>query len=304
MWRTTVSARAPLRSRARVRVRRPAGVAGRGLHVADPGGRHGGLHDCQRPRRRPIRAMAGTPGRTCTCRRRWSGAPSARRQHARPGLGQTGPVREVNFPRPTHQQGGVEGGAPIPGGHARGARAAAWPRGLGQGGDRPGHGSFKVRGRLAAVSATLEQDPGRAVVASSAGDSGLGFAYAASELAPPESWCPRARRRPRCCHSNSSTCASSCTARATARPSQYALELADRTGAATSRPTTTPTSSAPPGRRPGRAAKRRRGPVTASVCRARGCGGLLAGTILGLEGTGVPHVGIESEASPSMSTAL
>jgi threonine dehydratase len=35
-----------------------------------------------------------------------------------------------------------------------------------------------------------------------------------------------------------------------------------------------------------------------------GGGGLLAGTILGLEGTGVRVVGIESEASPSMSTAL
>ena len=43
-------------------------------------------------------------------------------------------------------------------------------------------GSFKVRGGLAAVSATLEQDPGRAVVASSAGNHGLGLAYAASKL--------------------------------------------------------------------------------------------------------------------------
>ena len=43
-------------------------------------------------------------------------------------------------------------------------------------------GSFKVRGGLAAVSATLQQDPGRAVVASSAGNHGLGLAYAASQL--------------------------------------------------------------------------------------------------------------------------
>ena len=35
-----------------------------------------------------------------------------------------------------------------------------------------------------------------------------------------------------------------------------------------------------------------------------GGGGLLAGVILGLEGTGVRIVGVESEASPSMSTAL
>ena len=43
-------------------------------------------------------------------------------------------------------------------------------------------GSFKVRGGLAAVSATLDQDPGRAVVASSAGNHGLGLAFAASKL--------------------------------------------------------------------------------------------------------------------------
>jgi threonine dehydratase len=35
-----------------------------------------------------------------------------------------------------------------------------------------------------------------------------------------------------------------------------------------------------------------------------GGGGLLSGVILGLEGTGVRVVGVESEASPSMSTAL
>ena len=43
-------------------------------------------------------------------------------------------------------------------------------------------GSFKVRGGLAAVAATLAQDPGRAVVASSAGNHGLGLAYAATRL--------------------------------------------------------------------------------------------------------------------------
>ena len=43
-------------------------------------------------------------------------------------------------------------------------------------------GSFKVRGGLAAVAATLAEDPGRAVVASSAGNHGLGLAYAATRL--------------------------------------------------------------------------------------------------------------------------
>ena len=45
-------------------------------------------------------------------------------------------------------------------------------------------GSFKVRGGLAAVAATLEEEPGRVVVASSAGNHGLGLAYAASSSAP------------------------------------------------------------------------------------------------------------------------
>lgn len=43
-------------------------------------------------------------------------------------------------------------------------------------------GSFKVRGGLAAVAATLESTPGREVVAASAGNHGLGLAYAAAEL--------------------------------------------------------------------------------------------------------------------------
>ncbi len=43
-------------------------------------------------------------------------------------------------------------------------------------------GSFKVRGGLAAVAATLEEEPGRAVVASSAGNHGLGLAFAASKF--------------------------------------------------------------------------------------------------------------------------
>src|ERR1700722_6495995 len=42
-------------------------------------------------------------------------------------------------------------------------------------------GSFKVRGGLAAVAATLESTPGREVVAASAGNHGLGLAYAAAE---------------------------------------------------------------------------------------------------------------------------
>lgn len=43
-------------------------------------------------------------------------------------------------------------------------------------------GSFKVRGGLAAVAATLHEDPGREVVGASAGNHGLGLAYAGAKL--------------------------------------------------------------------------------------------------------------------------
>ena len=43
-------------------------------------------------------------------------------------------------------------------------------------------GSFKVRGGLAAVAATLHDDPGREVVGASAGNHGLGLAYAGAKL--------------------------------------------------------------------------------------------------------------------------
>lgn len=43
-------------------------------------------------------------------------------------------------------------------------------------------GSFKVRGALAAIAAAVADDPGTAVIASSAGNHGLGIAYAAQLL--------------------------------------------------------------------------------------------------------------------------
>ena len=74
------------------------------------------------------------------------------------------------------------------------------------------------------------------------------------------------------------------------------------TGAATCRPTTTPTSS--PARRRVARELLEQVPDLGTVVVPCGGGGLLAGVILGLEGTGVRVVGVESEASPSMSTAL
>jgi threonine dehydratase len=82
----------------------------------------------------------------------------------------------------------------------------------------------------------------------------------------------------------------------------YALELADRNGSRYVSPYNDPDVIA------GQATLARelleQVPRLGTVVVPCGGGGLLAGTILGLEGTGVRVVGIESEASPSMSTAL
>ena len=79
-------------------------------------------------------------------------------------------------------------------------------------------GSFKVRGGLAAVSATLEQDPERAVVASSAGNHGLGLAYAAAKLgAHVTVVVPTGASAAKVSALRQFDVASCCTARATAR---------------------------------------------------------------------------------------
>jgi len=135
-------------------------------------------------------------------------------------------------------------------------------------------GSFKVRGGLAAVSATLDAEPGRAVVASSAGNHGLqqfdvrlvlhGDGYREAET--------------------------------------YALELSARDGSRYVSPYNDPDVIG------GQATLARelaeQVPDLGTVVVPCGGGGLLSGVALGLEGTGVRIVGVESEASPSMSTAL
>src|ERR1700721_832910 len=66
-----------------------------------------------------------------------------------------------------------------------------------------------------------------------------------------------------------------------------------------------PAPSPPLARAPARAAGVvEEGPNLGTLVVPWGGGGLLAGVAIGLEGTGVRVVGVESEASPSMSTAL
>ena len=164
-------------------------------------------------------------------------------------------------------------------------------------------GSFKVRGGLAAVSATLEEDPERAVVASSAGNHGLGLAYAAAKLGA---------RVTVVVPTGASAAKVSALRQFDVRlvlhgegyreAETHALELAARDGSRYVSPYNDPDVIA------GQSTLGRelleQVPGLGTVVVPCGGGGLLAGIILALEGTGVRVVGVESEASPSMSAAV
>jgi threonine dehydratase len=164
-------------------------------------------------------------------------------------------------------------------------------------------GSFKVRGGLAAVAATLEQDPGRAVVASSAGNHGLGLAYAASKLgARVTVVVPTGASAAKVSALQQFDVRLELRGDGYREAETYALELAGRDGSRYVSPYNDPDVIA------GQATLARelleQVPNLGTVVVPCGGGGLLAGVTIGLEGTGVRVVGIESEASPSMSTAL
>jgi len=164
-------------------------------------------------------------------------------------------------------------------------------------------GSFKVRGGLAAVSATLEAEPGRAVVASSAGNHGLGLAYAASKLGAQVTVVVP---------TGASAAKVSALQRFDLRlvlhgegyrdAETHALELAARDGSRYVSPYNDPDVIA--GQSTVARELQEQVPNLGTVVVPCGGGGLLSGVILGLEGTSVRIVGVESEASPSMSTAL
>ncbi len=150
--------------------------------MGDAAGLHGGPHDVARlvggrPRQRGCVGMYSHGGAVDGPGPCPHGA-----QHARRRLGQTVPVRDVVPPGPAHMEAAWKAvrrflavtplvGAPQLGPAVSVKVETVQPT-----------GSFKVRGGLAAVAATLEEEPGRAVVASSAGNHGLGLAYAASKL--------------------------------------------------------------------------------------------------------------------------
>ncbi len=163
-------------------------------------------------------------------------------------------------------------------------------------------GSFKVRGGLAAVSATLAHDPDRAVVASSAGNHGLGVAYAASKLGA---------RVTVVVPTGASAAKVSALRQFDVRlvlhgegyreAETHALDLAAE-GSRYVSPYNDPDVIAGQATLARELAEQASGLGTVVVpC---GGGGLLAGVVLGLAGTDVRIVGVESEASPSMSAAV
>ena len=164
-------------------------------------------------------------------------------------------------------------------------------------------GSFKVRGGLTAVSATLEAEPGRAVVASSAGNHGLGLAFAASKLgARVTVVVPEGASAAKVSALQQFDVRLVLHGEGYREAETYALELAGSEGSRYISPYNDPDVIA------GQSTLARelleQVPGLGTVVVPCGGGGLLAGVTLGLEGTGVRVVGIESEASPSMSTAL
>jgi threonine dehydratase len=164
-------------------------------------------------------------------------------------------------------------------------------------------GSFKVRGGLAAVAATLASDPGRAVVGSSAGNHGLGLAYAAAQLkAEVTVVVPR----------QASAAKVSALQRFDVRLVQHgegyseaealALEMMERDGSRYVSPYNDPDVIAGQGTIARELLEQV--PNLGTVVVPVGGGGLIAGITLGLAGTGVNVIGVESVASPSMSSAI
>jgi threonine dehydratase len=164
-------------------------------------------------------------------------------------------------------------------------------------------GSFKVRGGLAAVSATLEAEPGRVVVAASAGNHGLGVAYAASKLgAEVTVVVPTGASAAKVSALQQFDVRLVLHGEGYREAETHALDLAARDGSHYVSPYNDPDVIA------GQSTIARelleQVPRLGTVVVPVGGGGLLAGIVLGLAGTDVRVVGVESEASPAMSAAV
>jgi threonine dehydratase len=213
------------------------------------------------------------------------------------------PVRDVELPGPAHREAAWEAVrrflavTPVVGAPQLGPSVSLKLETL-----QP-TGSFKVRGGLAAVSATLAQDPGRAVVASSAGNHGLGLAYASAKLgATVTVVVPTGASAAKVSALQQFDVRLVLHGEGYREAETHALALATQDGSRYVSPYNDPDVIS------GQSTVARelleQVPQIGTVVVPCGGGGLLAGVTLALEGTGVRVVGIESEASPSMSTAL
>jgi threonine dehydratase len=163
-------------------------------------------------------------------------------------------------------------------------------------------GSFKVRGGLAPVAATLESTPGREVVAASAGNHGLGLAYAAAVLgATVTVIVPRLASAAKVSALQQFDVRLVLHGEGYSEAEAHALDLAAAGGGRFVSPYNDPDVIAGQGTlaRELLAQVPNLGTVVVPVG-----GGLLAGVSLALAGTDVRVIGVESEASPSMSAAV
>jgi threonine dehydratase len=164
-------------------------------------------------------------------------------------------------------------------------------------------GSFKVRGGLAAVSATLLADPGREVVGASAGNHGLGLAYAAAKLkAKVTVIVPRLASAAKVSALQQFDVRLVLHGEGYSEAEAHALDLVAREGGRYVSPYNDPDVIAGQGTIARELLEQV--PNLGTVVVPVGGGGLVAGISLGLVGTGVRVVGVESEASPSMSAAV
>jgi len=164
-------------------------------------------------------------------------------------------------------------------------------------------GSFKVRGGLAAVAATRDSTPGREVVAASAGNHGLGLAYAGAALGVKVTVIvPRLASAAKVSALRQFDVRLILHGEGYSEAEAHALELASATGSRFVSPYNDPDVIAGQGTLARELLEQV--PSLGTVVVPVGGGGLVAGVALALAGTDVRVIGVESEASPAMSAAV
>jgi threonine dehydratase len=164
-------------------------------------------------------------------------------------------------------------------------------------------GSFKVRGGLAAVAATLAADPGSEVVGASAGNHGLGLAFAAARLdAKVTVIVPRLASAAKVSALQRFDVRLVLHGEGYSEAEAHALDLVARHGGRYVSPYNDPDVIAGQGTIARELLEQV--PNLGTVVVPVGGGGLVSGISLGFRGTDVRVIGVESEASPSMSAAV